>query len=166
MGSVHAVWVGSTGPVSDCYVALFVTICTYPWTTITLIMGYSRRIMFCDIGLKLPWIGWRNILETSEEWCGYYKPDKSLIEHIWEVVKRSIHTQSYNYKYQGTVDSYWDGLTQHLYSGLLTTCRINVISSCCILPGQRGSCMLRSTYLLTVFKFFNFSLSFFPYQIW
>jgi hypothetical protein len=58
-------------------------------------------------------------------------PNMNPIEHLWDVVERSIRT----HKCQGAVGGYPDSMAQHLSRGLPSTCGIDATSSCCTLPG-------------------------------
>lgn len=75
--------------------------------------------------------------EYSEDICWMVWPSylsnfnpigDDMIGHSEEVY---LYTRSCNYKYLATVDSYQDTMIQQFSGGLLITCGINTISSCC-----------------------------------
>lgn len=77
--------------VKDYNVHCFMSIHTYSWTWCSLMMAYSSRIVYHIIKPKLPKIGLRNILETSNKWYCHH------VHLLWAqssiLVARSIHMQ-------------------------------------------------------------------------
>lgn len=55
---------------------------------------------------------------------------------FWKFMMNGVAiAKSSSYKYQGAANCFQDGMVQHTFGGLTTTCRINILLSYCTSPG-------------------------------
>lgn len=109
------------------YIALLYGHLRHSWTPHTPKMrDYSNRIIPYFTGTKLLRIGLRNILETSNKWCD---SNMNPLRHLWNLFACKI------IQIQRAADYNKVDTSQHNTRGILTTCGIDSMLSCCSLVG-------------------------------